>query len=651
MARQPGTRDYRDGDVKDPEGKSAPIKRRATPLTGDRAERRWWEKEGRACAESVTSIIGYLQTKQEQRLRNMVRNARIYGNLGQLGLGTTGFGRLLEAAPSVKKYPVDNATQSGMDTLVSHIGETKPRCYYLTSGGDYRQQRQAKKLTQWTDGVFYECDTYRKGSVVFRDGGVWGDGFLHVFARGGKLHHERVIGAELWIDEVEAQYGKPRNLHRVKAVDRDDLAGAFPEFKDEIFKASPAQMLGGGSTGSSSSISDMVTVAESWHLGALDPGGDLVGGKRSITLVGSDGCMLLEPEEWEYDFFPFARFSWNPPLVGYWSMGGVEQVSGKQMWLNELCWSLQKAMRLAGTIKVAIEHGSKLVDEHVNNEIGAILKHAPGKPPTFFTAAPADPSLFNERRMVKEDIYGDLGVSQLSATNQKPAGLDSKPALREYKDTQNERHKNKAEAYDAFFLEVAHMSRCIAKDIKGYKVRVPGATGFRVINYDDLKEAKDETTILQMFPVSQLPRDPAGRTQTIQEWVQAGWLTPRQGRKLMDFPDLQSANTLAEAQEELVIEVLDKIVDDGIYEPPEPSDDLALNKETVLHYIQLYRRLGLEPEKMDLLRQWNAQVDEMMQQMLTPQPGALPPGAPAAAPGTPQGAPPPAPQADLMPQA
>jgi hypothetical protein len=193
------------------------------------------------------------------------------------------------------------------------------------------------------------------------------------------------------------------------------------------------------------------------------------------------------------------------------------------------------------------------------------------------------------------------------------------------------------------------MGRCLARDIKGYKVRVPGASGFRVINYDDLKEAKDEAIVLQMFPISQLPRDPAGRTQTIQEWVEAGWLTPRQGRKLMDFPDLQAANTLADAQEELVLEVLDRIVDDGDYTPPEPTDDLALCKETVLHYIQLYRRLDLEPEKLDLLRTYSQQVDALMAKAMAPPPGMpMQPGAPAA---VPQGQPPAAPTSPLMAQA
>ncbi len=643
MARTPGTRDYRSGTRKDPEGKSAPIPPSDGNGSADQVDKRWWDKKGKECHDSVSTRVAFLQQRQDARLRNMVKNARLYGNVGSLGLGSSAFGSLLQSAPATKKYATFNATASGIDTLTSHIGETKPRPYYLTSGGDYKQQRQAKKLTQWTDGVFYETKAYRKGPLIFRDAGVWGDGFEHVFVRGGKVQLERVIGAELWVDEVEAQYGAPRNLDRLKDVDRDELAGYFPEHKNEIMEATAAKTPGRADT-----ISSMVTVAESWHLGAMNEDGELVGGKRAMTLLGSNGHMLVEPEEWEYDFFPFARLPWCPPLIGFWSQGGVEQVSGEQMWLNELFWTVQKAMRLGGTIKVAMEHGSKLVDEHINNEIGAVLKHAPGKPPVFFTAAPVDPSFFMEMREGVERIYKKLGVSELSAGAMKPAGLDSKPALREYKESQNERHKTTAEAYDDFYLQLAHMSRCLARTIKGYKVRVPGASGFRVIDYDDLKHVKDEAAVLQMFPVSSLPRDPAGRTQTIQEWVQAGWLTPRQGRKLMDFPDLQSANTLADAQEELITETLDRIVDDGVYRPPEPTDDLALCKESVLHYIQLYRRLELEPVKLDKLRQWNQQVDMLMKKSLAPLAAAPAPAAPGA---VPQGAPPPAPQAELMPQA
>lgn len=605
--------------------------------------------KGTEAATSISTVVKFLQERQQPRLRNMVQNARLYGNIGAIGLGSSNFGTLVSQPQTGKKYATYNATQSGIDTMVSHIGETKPRAFYLTSGGNYKQHRQAKKLTQFTDGVFYEAGTYRKGSDCFRDSGVWGDGHLHVFVRGGKICHERVIGAELWVDEVEAQYGTPRNLYYVKVVDKDELAAYWPEHAAAILKADRAKQTGGTTV---DNISDMVTVCEAWHLGAPDKKGKIEGGKTACVLVGAD-LMLEEPVEWEHDFFPFARLPWCKPLVGYWAQGGCEQVKGKQLWLNELMWTIQRAMRLAGTIKVAMEHGSKIVDEHINNDMGSVLKHAPGKPPVFFTAAPIDPSFFMEKREAIEDIYRELGVSELSAGNVKPQGLDSKPSLREYKDTQNERHKTKAEVYDDFYLQIANMSRCLAADLKDYKVRVPGATGFRSISVSDLGAVKDEEFILQCFPVSQLPRDPAGRTQTVQEWVQAGWLTPRQGRKLMDFPDLQSANTLADAQEEYLLQRLDAIVDDGEYSPPEPTDDLGLDKETVLHYIQLYSRLELEDEKLGMLRTFNSQVDSLLAKTLTPiaGPGGAPaPGTPPA-PGVPQGAPAQAPEAELLPQA
>ncbi len=642
MART-GERDFRDGTVSDPEGKT-PTRPARPNGNGSRQEVRWWEMKEKQCAAAISDRINFLEKYQQPRLLNMVKNGRLYGNLGMYGTASSLLRQLGPTTTQSKEGARFNACMSGIDTMVSHIGEMKPRPYYLTSGGNYKQQRQAKKLTMWTDGVFYEAQAYRKGPMAFRDGAVWGDGFTYVFVRGGKICLERVIGAELWLDEVEGQYGAPRNLCRVKVVDRDELAALWPEHRDAIWKAPRAKET---MSGIGNNISDMVTVAEAWHLPSYTPGGELKGGMWATALAGSE-LMLEEPVEWPHEFFPFAHFSWSPPLVGFWSQGGAEQVRGKQLWLNELYLMAQKATRLAGTIKYAIEHGSKIVEEHINNEIGAGIRHAPGKPPIFFTAAPLHESVFQEMRETKQDIYEQLGVSQLSASNMKPAGLDSKPALREYKDTQNERHKSKAEAYDDYFLQIARIARALGSKLKGYTVRVPGASGFRSISTADLAGAKDEEQVLQCFPVSSLPRDPAGRTQTIQEWVQAGWLTPRQGRKLMDFPDLQASNSLADAQEELILEVMDRIVDDGEYTPPEPTDDLALCKETVLHYIQLYRRLELEPMKLDLLRTYNQQVDALMSKMLAPMaaaPGAQQPSA------TPQGQPPPAPESELMPQA
>jgi hypothetical protein len=612
---------------------------------GSDTTRRWWDYEGNKCADSIRSNIEFLQKAQNNRIRQMVVSARLYGNMGMMSTGSSlAFARAFQSSAVGKERITYNAIQSIVDTLVSHVGETKPRPYYLTSGGNYREQRKAKKLSQFTDGVFYETKTYRLAPKAFRDAGIWGDGFIHVYARGGKLHHERVLGSEMWVDEVEAQYGFPRNWNRVKVVDRDELAEAFPKQRDKIMRAGRA--LDSNQT-SGQNISDMVTVAESWHLPGETPDGELVGGKHAIALV-SGSVMLAEPEEWEYDFFPFARMPWCERPIGFWSQGLAEQLQGEQQELNKELFFIQRSMHLAGTIKWLLKNGSKVVKEEINNDVGALITYAGDVAPQPIVPEPIHPVFFQNVDRIIERMYRKAGVSELSASNVKPAGLDSKPALREYKDTQNDRHKATAEAYDDFFLQIAHLDRCLAKELSGYQVRVPGKMAVRTIDFKkDIGKFKDEEFILQCFPVSQLPRDPAGRMQTVQEWVQAGWISPRQARRAMDFPDLDTIESLANAQEEYLQERLDRIVDDGEYSTPEPTDDLALDKEYALQFIQLYSRLGLEPEKIDMLRRFSQQVDWLGKKAAM---GAPPPPGTAAT-ATPQAQPAPAPVSQLVPQA
>jgi hypothetical protein len=94
----------------------------------------------------------------------------------------------------------------------------------------------------------------------------------------------------------------------------------------------------------------------------------------------------------------------------------------------------------------------------------------------------------------------------------------------------------------------------------------------------------------------------------------------------------------------MLTKVFDAIIDEGEYQPPEPTDDLQLAKEMVIEYIQRYRQLGLEDEKLDMLRNFNSQLDtylEKAEQQQAATQAAL----------QPQAAPMPAPRSDLVPNA
>lgn len=598
--------------------------------------------EGDPAAESIFAALAFLQKHQQARMRQSLTSARLYGNIPLYGSAGVAYARLIQSQSATKDRMTFNAIQSVVDTVVARIGETKPKPYFLTSGGNYKAQRKAKKLNQFVEGCFYETRTYDLGLEAFRDAAIWGDGFIHVFGRNGKIVHERVMESELWIDEEEGKYGFPRTLYRYKSIDRDELAGYMPDKKKQILNAS-ADVKGIRSN----SVADLLQVIECWHLGSVTPDGEYVGGKHCIAIKEH---MLVE-ESWDYNLFPFAKIPWAKRPIGYFSQGVCERRQGEQIELNNELWLIQRSMKLAGTVKVFLRNGSKVVKEHINNEIGAIISHT-GEPPVFFCPEPIHQVYFENVNRIIERIYRGEGVSELTASSKKPEGLDSGAAIREYEDIESDRFRSISRQNDNLYLDICKLDVLVAQELAegkhGPKVRVPSKRAFEEIDWKrDIGNLKDSEYVLQCFPISRLPRDPAGRLQTIQEYIQAGFMTPRQGRRALDFPDLDTIESLANAQEDLVTKILDDIIDSGEYRPPEPTDDLSLDKELVVEYIQRYRLLELEDDKMAMLRAWSSQVDAFQSQAEAAM--APPPGMPAG--GTPQAVPTPPPVSQLLPNA
>lgn len=122
-------------------------------------------------------------------------------------------------------------------------------------------------------------------------------------------------------------------------------------------------------------------------------------------------------------------------------------------------------------------------------------------------------------------------------------------------------------------------------------------------------------------------------------------MAPRTARRLLDFPDLEQVEDLANSQEDYIHEVLEKIVDEGEYTAPEPYDDLQLARELALEYYSQGKQNGLEEEKLQLIRNFLEQVTALEQAAMPPAPPMPPPGSEA----IPQGAPMPQPVSDMVP--
>lgn len=613
------------------------------PKDGADFNKRWWLSNKTDRAKDVFSVVQELVNYDAIRQDQYSLSAKLYGNTQFINLsGLTVQRQISQPRPAVKERLTYNVVQSAIDTVTAKTAKNKPKPLFLTSGGDWKLQRKAKKLDKFVEGVFYENDAYRMGVLTFRDAGVLGDGLVQVFEHYGRVKFERVMATELYVDWFEAYYNNPRQLHRVKNVDRAVLIDLFPEKKAAILRANTAAR---GAQAGGGNISDQVTVTESWHLPSGPEATD------GIHHIGLEDETLFE-EDWKKPFFPFARMPWSPRLNGFWSQGAAEQIQNIQYEINKILYLIQRALQLSGSFKVLVKRGSKIVKEHLNNEIGAIVEYT-DTPPQYVTPPSVPIEFYQQLQNLKTAAFEQLGVSQLSASSQKPAGLDSGKALREYSNIESDRFMTIGQAYEQFYLELARLTVDCAKDIYArdgkYQVKVPGKKFIQTIDWKDIDMEEDEY-FLKIFPTSTLPNDPAGRLQSIQEYVQAGMISVRTGKRLLDFPDLEQESDLQSAEEDYLHMVLEKIVDDGVLTPLEAAfDDLQLALEMGLEYYAQGKLNNLEEERLDLLRDFINQVKLGMGVAAAPQPGAPADAGPGGTGGAPQAAPEPAPTSNMIP--
>lgn len=612
-------------------------KKHETPK--DSFQKRWWLATEADMPDAVLATVQMLAefSKEKQRQYQYSVSNRLYGNQDLMGVTGLSANKMSDLSSGTRNRINYNVIQSALDTLAAKITKNKPKPMFLTSGGSYKLQKQAKKLEKFVDGVFYENKVYTDvGRRVFQDAEIFGDGMPKVYAKDGRVCIERRNPRQIYTDWIESINKNPRQMFETQLVDRDVLIDCYPQHADKIRAASGASL---DSIGLYSSTADQLLVVEAWH---LPSGEDAKDGKHVMCI----DTVCLVNEEWSKSSFPFAKLPFNERTEGYWSQGGAEQIQGNQLEINKIMWRISRSLDLGSTFKVWIKNGSKIVKEHVNNEIGTIINS--DEPPQYLVPPIVQPEIYARLKEAKNEAFELIGVSQLSAQSQKPAGLDSGKALRTYNNIETERFVTVGKAYEQMFLDLAALVIDCAKDIVAehgsLKIKAPNSKVIDDIDFKDIK-LKDEDYILKMYPTSSLPNDPEGRLQSIQERVQAGMMTPRQASRLLDFPDEEAWSQLNSAREDWLHDCFENIIYEGKFTAPEPEDDLQLAQTMFLDYYAFSKANGVEDKKLQMLIQFNDQTkDLIMKAMPPPPPMPMDDGG-----GVPQAVGQPAPQSDLLP--
>lgn len=565
----------------------------------------WWRTNDGKMHDHVFSMVSMLQMQDTDRFKRNVQALRLYGSRDADSFFPQQYNNILSPAmPEARtKY---NIISSTTDTVTSKIGKMKPRISYLTTGGRWDEQMRARNLTKWTDGIFYQNNIYQIHQRMFRNACIFDSGILHHYIQDGQIHTEQVIATELLVDPLDAMYGYPSHLYRIKYMRREDLIEMFPE-KEQQIKISKGSYH--NELRADDKLDTHVMVVEAWHLRSGPEADD---GRHVICVEGS--CLLDETYEKEY--FPFTFFHWAPPVVGFWGQSLADRLTGNQLEINKMLRVIQKSFHLGAAFKVFLEYGSKVAREHLNNEIGSIVYYN-GAKPEFYVPQTVHPEFFQFLEWLIQSSYEEAGISQLSAASRKPAELESGRALREYNLIETERFATVAQAYEKSFECTAKIYLDLAQELyENDNVDLEMTVGTRKlvesIKWSEIDVSKDDY-IMKMYPTSMLPTEPAGRIATIEGWINSGLIPPDEGLRLLDFPDIEDYRSLKDSPIDLLHLVLNEMLYKGKYMAPEPFMDLSRGIGFMQDALQRAMIDEAPESRLQLIRDWIEQARVMMQ--------------------------------------
>lgn len=606
----------------------------------------WWNAaDKQQLAKELCGTASYLKQNQTYRMRQLAVDVRLYCGLSIYSYAGSNVSKMNVTKTLPDDRPTFNLVQACTDTLVSRLSQTRPEPKFLTDNADYKQRHLAQRLNSFMLGEFYQTRAYELAVKMLRDAIVMGTGALKVY-RGAddRVCVDRVLITDLFTDENDSLNGEPQQICQLRLFDRDKLIGLNPG-KRALIEGTP-NSYPDNAPDSGRTVSDQVMVVEGWRLpsGPNPKASGYVPGRHTIATV--QGVLL--DEEWSKPKFPFVFLNYSDPFLGFWGQGLATQLFGTQLTLNRILFTIARAITLVGVPRVFIDNASKVTKTSQNNEIGVIVNYS-GTKPTYEVAPCNAPELYAERDKLIQYGFQQCGVSAMQATSQKPEGLNSGAAIRSYDDISTDRFAELAKRYENIFVDLAYLiadtAKHIAEETGRYETVYPNKDGTKVVDLPAMKFLKDPF-VIQCFTESSLPRSPAGRIAAVTELVQAGMLSLKEGRRLMRTPqDLEQNEQLENASEERIFQILDNIVEDGVYEPPDPFLDLGLATTLTVQYINLYLAAKLEEYKADMLRDFFSQVQTLGQAAMQPQ-------APLQSqPGSPQAVPAPPPVSQLLPNA
>lgn len=555
-----------------------------------------------------------------------------------------------------------NVTRQAVETLKAKVAKHRPLPQVLTDRGDWRQQKRARKSTQFLEGVFIQTKFFAQIAPMWvGDAGIFGRGIIRPLRRGKKIHIERVHPWEVLVDDWDSRYGDPRSIYYVRTIDMGVAKAMFAKGDEEI--AERIQAAGDGGTGDEwdwratiDSSVDRVRIVEGWHLCDDDEAHDEdekheCNGRHVISLVNGQA---LRSEPWDKRRFPFVVLSYLKPLAGFWGSGLAELLEPWQAAISEQFEKVQEGHRMLGGGLIFAQTGSDVKPADFTNGPVPIIYYT-GVKPTFEAPLPVNPAVYTRERDMPIDALAEVGLTQTSVQGQKQAGINSGVAINAMDDIEDERHMIFGRQYEDGCLEVAELfidlETDIAKEYGEAAVSVPMKGGLLPLKWS---EVKLDDFQLRVFPTSMLPQQLAAKLEYLNFLFDRQLIDRQTFLQQLGGPDMAAELDLETADRLNIDEKLEAILDAETPKElaaaqdqavPSPFQDLQWYQKRAQQKYNLAQSQGHDEDKLQALREvmqgCKVELDKLAPPpAAAPPPGPLPPppGPPPGPPGPPQAA-------------
>lgn len=424
----------------------------------------------------------------------------------------------------------ENVIYSTISTLTSKIASQKVRPYFNTINGTFKDMKIVKQAQIFFDQLYDSQDINKQVSLAFRDSCIFDTGVIYIDRDNKRI--ERVMPWQIFVDPYETSYGRQSQL----------------VWKREYFPTSLLNIKTEKKT---------ITLYKYWNM------------KEGIIATYIPEEDLFDTESISYDELPFVFLHYETPIKGTSSQSVVDLLYGIQMEIDSLMTKIKDASQLSSPLKYLMPENSTVKTMKLTNRVGEVITYTPipgqSTPPVVAMTEPfMDPQWLTTLETLKQHAYEIVGISQLSATSQKPQGLNSGIALSTMEDIESDRFETQLNQVIRAYVTIA--KKCLRIFDRDTNI-LPESSWRSTIKWGDIVEAQDDL-VIQFSAAEALSKDPSTKIEQINSLIQMGIIPRSRATQLMEIPDLQTGYSFSNNALNAVLQVIDDCIENGNYEIP-----------------------------------------------------------------------------------